>query len=377
MLYLDNAATSWPKPERVYQTADRALREWSGNPGRAGHKLSTAAGCRVEETRALLARLFGAPDPAAFAFCLNATDALNLALKGLLSPGDRVLVSALEHNSVLRPLHAIGARVSIVNTSARSGIDLDALETALKRGAKLAVLNHVSNVTGAENPIAEAGRLCRRYGTLLLVDAAQSAGAVPINVTEMHIDLLAFPGHKSLLGPQGTGGLYVRQGLGLRPLREGGTGSRSEELSQPAEAPGRYESGTLNTAGLAALGEGLRVILEEGVEAIAEREAALTCALLDALAGLEGLRVYGPGAGPARRPVVSINVDGMPPSDAAAILDSSFDIAARAGLHCAPLAHKLLGTAAGGGTLRLSPGFFTTQDDVCRAAEALKELRNG
>ena len=377
MIYLDNAATSWPKPERVYQAADRVFRRDSGNPGRSGHQLSLAAGRHIENTRLLAARLFNAPNPASVVFTLNTTDAINLALKGILVPGDHVIASSMEHNSVARPLEVLnkrGVAYTKAETSPVTGTDAGAVRAAINPATRLVVMTHISNVTGAENPVAEIGALCRERGILFLVDAAQSAGCRTIDVQDMHIDLLAFPGHKGLLGPQGTGGLYIREGLALSTLREGGTGSRSEDLNQPEESPGRYESGTSNTAGIAALGEGIAEIMEAGVQDIGEREAALASRLIEGLAGIPGVALYGPGPGKNRSGTVSVTVDSLEPAQAALILDSSFDIAVRSGLHCAPDAHRLIGTLNTGGTVRISAGYFTVQDDIDRFLEALKEL---
>jgi len=377
MIYLDNAATSWPKPESVYKTADRVFRFDSGNPGRSGHRLSLAAGRHIEHTRLLLARLFNAANPASIIFTLNTTDALNLALKGIVSPGDHIIASSMEHNSVARPLEALASRgveYTKVRTSPRTGVDPAAVAEAVKPNTRLVVMNHISNVTGTENPIEETGALCRERGILFLVDAAQSAGSRAIDVRKMNIDLLAFPGHKGLLGPQGTGGLYIREGLVLRTQREGGTGSHSEDLRQPEEMPGRFESGTANTAGIAALGEGAALILEEGAQTIGEREAALASRLIEGTGEIPGLKLYGPGPGKTRSGTVSFTLESLEPAEAALILDNSFGIAVRPGLHCAPDAHNVIGTLDSGGTVRISIGYFTTEDDIDKCLEALKEL---
>jgi cysteine desulfurase family protein len=377
MIYLDNAATSWPKPEAVYRAADEALRLYSGNPGRSGHKLSLSAGRCIEKTRMLLAKLFNIPNPASIVFTLNTTDALNLALKGILRPGDQVIISSLEHNSVARPVEALirrGVECARAPSSPLSGTDPGDLRAAFRRNTRLVAMTHVSNVTGTINPVEEIGALCRERGILFLVDAAQSAGVLPIDVRRMNIDLLAFPGHKGLLGPQGTGGLYIREGLVLETLREGGTGSRSESLAQPAESPGRYESGTANTAGIAALGEGVNMILTEGPEAIGRREALLVSRLIEGLGSLPGITLYGPPPGADRSAVLSLTLEHTDPVQAAMILDNTFDIAVRGGLHCAPEAHRTLGTLEAGGTLRLSPGYFTTEADIDCCVRALREI---
>ena len=386
MIYLDNAATSWPKPERVYETADRVFRLDAGNPGRSGHKLSLAAGRHIENTRLLAARLFNVPSAASIAFTLNTTDALNLALKGVLVSGDHVIASSMEHNSVARPLEALrnkGVDYTKVETSPLSGVAPGAVRAAITPNTRLVVMTHISNVTGTENPIAEIGALCRERGILFLVDAAQSAGNRSIDVQEMNIDLLAFPGHKGLLGPQGTGGLYIREGLVLATLREGGTGSRSEDLKQPEDSPGRYESGTANTAGIAALGEGIALVLEEGAQRIGEREAALASRLIEGIREIPGITLYGPGPGKTRSGTVSITLDSLESAEVSLILDSSFDIAVRPGLHCAPDAHRLIGTLGSDGsrsspgTVRISVGYFTTEDDIDKCLEALAAVAAG
>jgi len=308
---------------------------------------------------------------------MNATDALNLAVKGVLAPGDHVIASSMEHNSVARPLEALkgrGVEYTKVKTSPLTGANPQDVITAIRSNTRLVAMTHVCNVTGTENPVAEIGALCRKRGILFLVDAAQSAGNRVIDVQGMNIDLLAFPGHKGLLGPQGTGGLYIREGLVLSPLREGGTGSRSEELAQPRDSPGRYESGTANTPGIAALGEGISHVLEEGTLSICEKEAALASLLIEGLKGIAGVTIYGPGPGKTRSGTVSINLDSLDPAQAAMILDSSFDIAVRSGLHCAPDAHRVIGTLRSGGTLRISVGCFNTEDDINKCLEAIKEL---
>ena len=376
MIYLDNAATSWPKPEEVYQASDEALRR-GGNPGRSGHKLSLAAGRTVEEARILLAQIFNVSKPESIIFTLNTTDALNLAFKGILEKGDHVITSSMEHNSVARPLETLklnGVEVTKVASSPISGVDMQAVRAAIKENTRLMVFSHVSNVTGTVNPIAEIGKLCHEKGILFLVDAAQSAGVIPIDVEKMKIDLLAFPGHKSLLGPVGTGGLFIREGLSLKPIREGGTGSFSELLSQPEKMPDRYESGTLNTAGIAGLAAGVRFLLEQGVENLQEKEAILTNRLLEGISKISGITVFGPPPGKLRTGVVSLLIKGVEPTQAAIILDTVFDIAVRAGLHCAPDAHRTVGTLKTGGTVRFSIGAFNTEEEIDFCLEVLHSI---
>ena len=377
MIYLDNAATSFPKPPAVAESIVDFLEHSAGNPGRSGHALAIAAQTVVASTRSQLAALFRVPDPARIVFALNATDALNIALWGLLRPGDRVVTTSIEHNAVARPLHAMaerGIEVTRVACAPDGTLDLDDLDRALRSGpVRLVVMCHASNVVGTILPAHEAAQRAHEHGALFLLDAAQTAGVLPIDVLEMGLDLLAFPGHKALLGPTGTGGLYVAPGVRLSPLRQGGTGTRSEEERQPEELPAALESGTVNTVGIAGLGAALRYLQQRGQRAIRAHEVALTARLIDGLMDIPGLRIHGTGD-PARQvATVSLSLEGWEPVDVAAVLDSSFGIAVRSGLHCAPQAHRTLGTYPRG-TVRLSPGCFTTDDDVDQALAALGKL---
>jgi cysteine desulfurase/selenocysteine lyase len=377
VIYLDNAATSFPKPPAVAEAMSEFLARRAGNPGRSGHALAVAAQRVVSDTRRMLASLLGAPDPARIVLAQNATDALNLALWGLLRPGDRVVATELEHNAVARPLAALadrGVAVARVRCGPDGTLDLGDLERALKGApTRLVAMIHASNVAGTILPAAEAARLAHEHGALFLLDAAQTAGALPIDVVRMGADLLAFPGHKALLGPTGTGGLYVAPAVKLAPLRQGGTGIRSDEERQPEELPEGLEAGTLNTVGIAGLGAALRYLSARGVADVRARETALTARLLSGLREIPSARVH--GTGDARRQVgtVSLSLEGWEPVDLAAALEGSFAIAVRAGLHCAPLAHRTLGTYPGG-TVRLSVGCFTTEEHVDRALSALRAL---
>ncbi len=377
MIYLDNAATTYPKPDSVYLAVSEAMREYGGNPGRSGHILSLAAGRIVEEARLLLAQLFHISKPEQIVFTMNTTEALNLALKGVLSRGDHVITGSMEHNSVARPLEFLktkGVEYSKVLTSPIEGIQISDIEAAIKQNTKLIVINHISNVTGTENPIAEIGRLCKKYGILFLVDAAQSAGIHPIDAQAMNIDFLAFPGHKGLMGPQGTGGLYIREGIDITPLKHGGTGSFSELLVQPEQLPDRYESGTQNIPGLAGLAAGVRYITEQGIEYFQEKEARLASRLINGLSEIKGVTVFGPPPGPTRSGVVSVKMGEMDVIEISVILDNVFNIAVRAGLHCAPDAHATLGTLHTGGTLRISVGSFNTEEEIDFCISALAQL---
>lgn len=376
MIYLDNAATSWPKPESVYEAVARALRESGGNPGRSGHSLALKAGREIAVARQAVAALIGLHDPARLAFTLNATWALNIALKGVLKPGDHVISGSMEHNAVSRPLRALEARgivVQKVPSSPSSGLDPDEVRRAIRPDTRALVTCHASNVGGAISPVAELGRLCRERGIVFIVDAAQSIGHIAIDVEAMGIDLLAFPGHKGLLGPQGCGGLYVAPSLTLSTIVEGGTGTESASLEQPLSMPDRLESGTPNTPGLAGLAAGAAYILGRGVEAIGRYEDELCSRLVGGLSEIASVRVFGPAPGQPRAPVVSIAIRGMDPTDVAAILDGSFGIACRAGLHCAPDAHAALGSLETG-ALRLSPGLFTTMEEIESCVKAVAAI---
>jgi cysteine desulfurase family protein len=330
----------------------------------------------VAQTRRQVARFFHAAAPERVVFTLNGTDALNLALKGALKPGDHVVTTSLEHNSVARPLFKLqttGIAATFVTASPEGWVDPQDLAAAITPRTRLVAMTHASNVTGTLQPIAEVGSLCRDRGVLLLVDAAQTAGVFPIDVQAMGIGLLAFPGHKGMLGPPGTGGLVVGEGIVLETQREGGTGSNSENEQQPKAMPDRLESGTVNTVGIAGLGAALQFIEETGREKIRQHEQALVRRLLAGLARVPGVTLYGPPPGQERAAVVSLNLESWDPQDAAAALDSTFDIQCRPGLHCAPRAHQTIGSFPAG-TLRLSPGFFNTEAEIDAAVEAIRQL---
>jgi cysteine desulfurase/selenocysteine lyase len=377
-VYFDNAATSWPKPEETYTAMDRYSRMTGGSPGRSGHRLSIEAGRVIMNTRETLCRLFGIDDPFQLVFTKNATEALNLAIGGFLSPGDHVITSSMEHNSVMRPLRLLesrGVELSVVRCSSQGELDSQELVSAVKKTTKAIFLTHASNVTGTIIPVKEVGEIAREHGLLFCVDAAQTAGALPIDVSGMNSDLLAFTGHKSLFGPQGTGGLYIRKGLEerIQPLMAGGTGSRSEFESQPDFMPDKYESGTLNTVGLAGLGAGAEYIFERSVDNIRARETMLTQHFLDGLKSIGGIHIYGPGDASRKISVVSFNLDGMTPSEASFTLDEQYGIMSRPGIHCAPAAHRTIGTFPGG-TVRFSFGYFNTEEEISYALDALQQI---
>ena len=385
-IYLDNAATSYPKPDPVYREMEEFVRQSGANPGRGGHHRAVEAEGMINDTRRLLARLFGCGRPERVVFGHNATDALNMAIKGVLRPGDHAITSVLEHNSVSRPLNQLEKDGVISLTrlpaTAEHRIDPEAVARAFRPETRLVALTHVSNVTGTIQPVGVIGRLTRERGALFLVDAAQSAGVVPVAVDADAIDLLAFTGHKGLLGPTGTGGLVVGERAEVRPWREGGTGGDSTRPVQPEEFPHRLEGGTPNVFGIAGLRSGVRLLLERGVESILAHERALLETFVGALRSRDLLKWYGADTaiadrrGEGRVGLVGVNLPGFSPAEAGAVLDEQFDIAVRPGLHCAPYAHKHLGTFPQG-TVRLSVGILTTSDDVRAAAGAIDEILAG
>ena len=381
LLYFDNAATSWPKPEEMQAAMNRYIREIGGSPGRSGHRLSIEAGRVILDAREAVALLFGVDDPSRIVFTKNATEALNIALRGLLNAGDHVITSSMEHNSVMRPLRALeedGVAVSVIPCSVRGELDPTAISPAIRPNTRAIILTHASNVTGTILPIGEAGRVAREHGLILIVDAAQTAGVLPIAVEAMGIDLLAFTGHKSLFGPPGTGGLYIRKGMEtrLRPLIMGGTGSRSEFEEQPLFLPDKFEAGTPNTIGLAGLAAGVSWILARGVDAIRAREEALAGRFTRGLMEIPGIDLYGPSDPSRRSSIVSFNIAGLMPSEAAQELDERFAIMSRPGLHCAPAAHRTIGTFPKG-TIRFGFGVFNTEAEIDAALEAVRALACG
>jgi len=383
VIYLDNAATSFPKPEQVFRGMDAFVRASGANPGRGGHRRALEAEAMIGDTRRLLARLFGCPRPERIVFGLNATDALNMAIRGLVRLGDHLITSDLEHNSVSRPLNRLERDGVITLTRLPAGadhlIDPDAVARAITPRTRLVALTQASNVTGTIQPIAAIGKIVRERGALLLVDAAQSAGVVPIDVEKDAIDFLAFTGHKGLLGPTGTGGLVVGHRADVNAWREGGTGGDSSSPIQPEEFPHHLEGGTPNVFGIAGLREGVKLILERGVDAVLAHERKMIATFVGALKDPARYSWYGADktilerGGEGRVGLVGLNLPGFAPSELAAILDEQFDIAVRAGLHCAPYAHKHLGTFPQG-TVRLSAGILSTEDEMRRAAAAFDEV---
>lgn len=377
MIYLDNAATTHSKPAAVINAVTNYLTAVNANPGRSGHLLSASAARIVFDAREALAKLLNIADSRQLVFTKNATEAINIVLAGWLRPGDHVVTTSMEHNSTMRPLRyleqALPLELTVVQADASGLLDPRAFSNAVSADTRLVVVNHASNVCGTIAPLAEVRKAIG--DTPLLVDAAQTAGSLPIDVEDPAIDFLAVTGHKSLLGPQGIGALYVRPGreAELKPLIRGGTGSRSEHEDQPALLPDLFESGTLNAPGIAGLGAGANYLLEHGVERIREDELALTGQLIDGLASIDRVQLYGDPDPQKRMPVVSFNLDGMEPSDVALSLDREYQIMVRAGLHCAPAAHKTLGTFPGG-SVRMSPGHDSTAEEIEAAVRAVREI---
>jgi cysteine desulfurase family protein len=378
-IYLDHAATSWPKPPGVAEAMVRFLENVGANPGRSAHSLSVEAARIVYDAREAVAELLGVDDPARVVFGANLTEGLNLALRGLLRPGDHVITSSVEHNAMMRPLRALEAQqvaVTVVPATPAGELDLGLLEAAIRPATVLIAINHASNVSGLLAPVREVAGIARAHGLLLLVDAAQTAGCYPIDVGADCIDLLAFTGHKSLLGPTGTGGLVIGPRVDLErlePLVRGGTGSRSESEEQPGFLPDRYESGTPNAVGLAGLAAGVRWVLQQGVDTLRRKEQQLARQLLDGLRGIPGVVLPGCGDASRQTATVSFTMPGIPPSAIGLRLDEEFGILCRVGLHCAPAAHRALGTYPDG-TVRLAPGPFIEPAGIDRALEAVAAI---
>ena len=373
IIYLDNAATSYPKPECVYRAVDDFNRQMGGNPGRGASRKTMTSNSILLDTREALASLFNIPDSTRIAFCLNITEALNTGLKGILKPGDHVITTSMEHNATARPLLSLtrkGIEWSMAKCSSDGSLDPDDIRRLIQPNTRMICVLHASNVTGTIMPVREIGAIAEEHNLLFMVDSAQTAGVLPLDVAECHIDLLAFTGHKCLLGPQGTGGLYVGPGVEIEPLKEGGTGSLSEELNQPAFMPDHLEAGTPNTPGIAGLGAGVGFILSTGRENIRNHEKRLTEALIQGLREIDGVHIYGPLDVERRTAIVSFNIEGMDCGEVSMRLDHEYGIVSRSGLHCAPLAHRTLGTLRQG-ACRLSPGYFSTDMEIEKVIQAV------
>ena len=379
-IYLDNAATSWPKPDAVYASVDRYLRQNGAPAGRGQSHEAAEVSRQIVQLRTRIAELLGAPHASQIVFTFNGTDSLNLAIRGIVRSGDHVITTQVEHNSTLRPLRSLEQQgeveLTIVRCDGQGMIDVDDVRAQIKPNTALIALNHVSNVTGTIQPAQAIGKLAREHDLVFLLDAAQSLGHMPVDLQQINCDLLAAPGHKGLLGPLGTGILYVAERLveRLAPLRLGGTGTKSELITQPESMPDKFEAGNHNVPGLLGLGAGVQYLNERSITDLERHERSLTKQLLDALEATEGVRVQGPSQLVDRLGVVSFQVGQHEPGELATLLEMSAGVQGRPGLHCAPLIHQALGTADQGGTMRLSVGAFTTTNDVVAAIEGIRQL---
>jgi cysteine desulfurase family protein len=378
LIFLDNGATSYPKPEEVYTFMDHFYRNFGVNPGRSGYDLCMETGELVEETRAMMTKFFNGTDPNRLCFSYNSTDALNLIIYGLLKEGDHAITTNLEHNSVLRPLFHLykygGVEVDYIPFDSKGFVDPDEFPKKFKKNTKLVVINHASNVIGTIQPVKDIGKYCRENEIPFAIDASQSAGKIPIDMEELNVDVVAFTGHKSLLGPTGIGGLYVREGITIRHTRAGGTGVRSAVRTHLDEYPYRLEYGTLNTMGVAGLHAGIKWIEKHGMENLHDQEMLLTVMLRDGLKDIDGVTLYCQDDLSDHIAIFLFNVDGFEALNTGTILDVDYNIASRTGLHCAPLVHEQLGTDKIRGAVRLGIGPFNTEDHIKTAIKAVKDI---
>ncbi|MBN1425639.1 aminotransferase class V-fold PLP-dependent enzyme [Candidatus Fermentibacteria bacterium] len=378
LIYLDSGATSFPKPEEVYVFMDRFYRDFGVNPGRSGYDLCMETGTLVENTRKMLTQFFNGTDPNRLCFSYNSTDALNLIIFGTLQRGDHAITTNLEHNSVIRPLYHLwqdhGVEVDHIPFDGKGFVHPEDFARRFKTNTKLVVMNHGSNVIGTVQPIREIGKLCRERGILFAIDASQSAGMIPIDMEADCVDLVAFTGHKSLMGPTGIGGLYVREGVVVRHTRAGGTGVRSAVKTHLHEYPYRLEYGTPNVHGIAGLHAGLKWVEAQGMASIHEREMHLCTMLRDGLQGIEGVTIYCGDDLTDHISVLAFNVDGMEAGNVGTILDVDHNIACRTGLHCAPLVHEQLGTVPIHGAVRFGIGPFNTEEHIEAAIQGVREI---
>lgn len=375
MIYLDNAATSFPKPTNVYDEVLNCMKTYAANPGRASHDMALEASSKILDTREYISKLFNISDPLSVIFTSNATEGLNIGIKGLLSRGDHVISTVIEHNSVLRPLDYLskkGVQVTLLGVDSNGYININDLKKEIRKNTKAFIINHASNVLGTVQNISAIGDIARKSGIIFMIDASQSAGSIPIDVKRDNIDILAFPGHKGLFGPQGTGGLFIGEGMNLKDFKQGGTGSNSNSMTQPDFLPDKFESGTLNTPGIAGLCEGIKFIDKIGIKNIQKHEESLTDNLLKELKKLSYVKIYGPDHHENRSAVVSITIENIDSSQVGYSLNKK-GIAVRTGFHCAPLIHEIIGTCKSG-TVRISPGYFNTHGDIESIIKAIKEI---
>lgn len=379
IMYLDNGATSFPKPNEVYVFMDNFYRNYGVNPGRSGFDLCLEAGNLVADTRKLLTNFFGGTDPNRLVFGYNSTDALNLAIFGLIKPGDHVVTTLVEHNATLRPLWQLeqnGAKVDWIDFDAQGYVDPQEIIRHLKKDTRAVVMNHGSNVIGTVQDVATVGKVCRERGILLILDVSQSAGMIPVKLDDLGADVICFTGHKSLMGPMGIGGMYVREGVEIAHTRAGGTGVKSAQRHHLDEYPYRMEYGTPNLPGIAGLNAGVKWVQKTGLDAIHRHEMALWTRLRDGLKPIEGVTLYCAEdvPGKERISVLSFNVDGLEAMDTGTMLDVDYNIACRTGLHCTPAVHEHLGTDKIHGAVRFSLGVFNTEAHVDAAIHAVKEI---
>jgi cysteine desulfurase family protein len=377
LIFLDNGATSFPKPEEVYAYMDFFFRHYGVNPGRSGYDLCMETGLVVEETRKMLTAFFNGTDPDRLCFGYNSTDALNLIIFGMLRPGDHAISTALEHNSVLRPLYHLrrdGVDVDLVPFDGAGFVDPEEIRKKLRPTTRLVIVNHASNVIGTVQPISVIGRICREAGVPFAIDASQSAGKVPVDMEAQFLDVVAFTGHKSLLGPTGIGGLYVREGIEIRHTRAGGTGVRSAVRAHLDEYPYRLEYGTPNVMGIAGLKAGVTWVLNKGLDAIHSEEMRLARFLRDGLLAIPRVKLYALDSLENHIAVLAFNVDGMDAADVGTMLDVDFGIACRTGLHCAPLVHEQMGTDKIHGSVRFGIGPFNTEAHIRTAVQAVEKI---
>lgn len=375
MIYFDNAATTLQKPARVMQAVMEAMTGF-GNPGRGVHEPAMAASRAIFDARCAIAQLFHGENPARIAFAANATTALNIAIKGILRPGDHVITTAMEHNSVLRPLYELekqGVALTILPADRQGRIDYGGFETAIRGNTRAILCTHGSNLTGNLLDIGRIGAIAKASGLIFLVDASQTAGVIPIDVRAMNVDILCFTGHKGLLGPQGTGGLYVREGVEVHPLLTGGSGVQSHSKTHPAQMPTALEAGTLNAHGLAGLNAGVRWLLETGTDTLRRKELDRMWAFYEGVRRIPGITVYGDFSSRERCPIVSLNVRDYDSAQVSDALFAQFGIATRPGAHCAPLMHDALGTGSRG-AVRFSFSHYNTMEEINTAIAALREI---
>lgn len=377
MIYLDNAATSFPKPDSVYTSMDKCIRTYCANPGRGSHSMSIQSALAVNATRERIATLLKIEDYLNISFTKNATEALNIAIAGCLKPGDHVITTCMEHNSVLRPLKTLeknlGIKLTIAEADGLGRIDPFRIRKSINKKTSLIVCTLSSNVNGIIMPVEEIGRIAADRGVYFLLDASQGMGSINIDLRKIHVDMVAFPGHKGLMGPQGTGGLYVSPEVKLNPIMSGGTGSRSDYMLQPEQMPDKFESGTVNTPGIVGLGAGVEFIEKTGIDLIRLKKDDLTRRLYNGLSQIKGLKLYSPEEVRENSGIVAFNIKDMDSSEVSSLLDREYNIECRAGQHCAPLAHRHFGTQ-NSGMVRLSIGYFNTMNEIENTLTAIHKI---